>query len=126
MPHLWEVDHPYYCSESNFYSNDCHFEYKSFQDYINTMGLYDLDLNLIFRWDWKRNDEETYPPNPDYDSTIDDNYRGYTLSLFFVMQRKGVFAAHEVQVCRADEPAVIEYLRPRLAKLQEMWEPLST
>lgn len=119
--HLWEVDHAYYCSENNYYSNECHFQFKSWQDFMDEMDDADLDYNLIFRWDWKENDPET--DEPTYKG--DDYYRNGRLYLFTMHQRKGRFVCSEIEVCRADESAVIEYLRPRLAHLMALWEPLT-
>lgn len=129
--HLWEVDHPYYCSESNFYSNDCHTDFDSWSDFFDDMGSSDFDMNLLFRWDWniKNSDDEDAPDyygrQSEYHPTINDNDLGYTLCLFFMQQRKGKFVAFEVTVCRDDEVAVKEFLLPRLAHLKLMWEPLS-
>lgn len=122
---LWQVDHPYYCSESNFYSNDCHAEYGSWQEFHTEQGADDMDLNLVFRWDWKPNEYiETTDDEAAYHVKFDDNYRAYTLHLFFMNQRKGIFRVAEVSVCRADEPAVREWLTTRAEHLRMLWTPL--
>lgn len=54
----------------------------------------------------------------------DGNYRGGVLKVFFMGQRKGLYRYATVEVCRADEPMVIEYLRPRLQHLMQLWSPL--
>lgn len=55
-PHLWEVEHAYYCHEGNYYATDNppmrHFD--SFAAYLDEEGSLDPDLNLLFRWDWRR------------------------------------------------------------------------
>lgn len=124
MPkHLWEVRHPYYCNEGNFYSRDPYCFHKSWGDFAYSMGDSDPELNLLFRWDWVAPHEDG-----DFDKAIkwegDENYRDSTLKLFWVMQRKGIFACHEVSVCRADEPAIRLWLQERVKHLLKLWEPL--
>ncbi len=121
--HLWEYDHPYYCSESNFYSREPFCAHKSWDDFASSMGASDPELNLCFRWDW-------HPPrNEDDDETIewkhDENYRESYINLFFVMQRKGIFCCHEVQVARTDEPAIRKWLTARMPHLLQVWEPIN-
>lgn len=123
MIHLWEVDHPYYCNEGNFFSNDCYTWHRSWGDFAETMGTSDPELNLLFRWDWSA-------PHEDGDSEKpitwkgDENYRDCVLKTFWVYQRKGIFACHEIEVCRADEPVVREWLSSRMAHLHALWVPL--
>lgn len=120
MKHLWEVDHAYYCNLGNYYTNDCGTEHKSWADFLADWGDSDKDYNLLFRWDWKEEDSETGEPN--YKG--DDNYRNGKLEIFWLLQRKGIYQFSTVEVCRADESAVIEFLKPRLAHLMSLWEPL--
>jgi len=125
MTRLWEVKHDYYCAESNFYARGDQQPFQSYKrlaDFLAEEGDADLDWNLVFRWDWKE--------DPDEEAGIsayngDDNYRNGKLLLFIMNQRKGLYRWVEVSVCRADEPAVIEYLRPRWEHLQKLWAPLS-
>lgn len=119
MSHLWEANHSYYCSESNYFSNDCQTSHKSWADFIAEEGDADIDMNLVFRWDWRE--------GPDWDLPIyngDPNYRNGKLWLFFVGQRKGLFRSVEVEVCRADEPAVRQWLQTRFDHLMGLWEPI--
>jgi len=126
MKHLWEVEHPYYCTEGNFFSSQSNYktihEFKSWADFLSEMGDADKDYNFMFRWDWDETDgdtgESTY--------TGDDYYRNGRLGMFFMHQRKGFHSTSIVEVCRADEPAVIEYLRGYWQHMQAMWEPFST
>lgn len=120
-PHLWEVEHAYYCNEGNYFSNDCHAEFARWQDFAEESKDEDLDYNLVFRWDWKApstDDGELLPPNPD------KNYRDGRLLLFYMGQRKGLYRYVEVSVCQADEPAVRAWLQPRLDHLMKLWAPL--
>lgn len=94
--------------------------HESFADFLAEERDADKDYNLLFRWDWQEEDEETGENN--YNN--DDYYRNGKLLLFFMGQRKGLYRWCEVEVCRADEPAVIEYLAPRWRHMQELWAPL--
>lgn len=124
--HLWEVEHPYYCNESGyFHTQEKHktiWEFSSWAEYAAEMGDSDLDYNLLFRWDWREGGD-----NEDGSSEFngDVNYRNGRLYLFVMHQRKGYKSTGVVEVCRADEPAVIEFLRPRLAYLMNLWAPLT-
>jgi hypothetical protein len=122
IKHLWECDHDYYCSESNFFApgNRQPFtSYKSLAEFLAEEADADMDWNLLFRWDWKEEDPETGECN----YSGDDYYRNGRLLLFFMGQRKGLYRWVEVQVCRADEAEVIKYLMPRWAHLQKLWTP---
>jgi len=118
--HLWEAEHPYYCNEGNYYSNDCGARYKRWSDFIASEGDADLDMNLVFRWDWVEGEDWGAEP---YEG--DDNYRNGLFKVFFLGQRKGIYRYAVVEVCRADESAVLAYLRPRMAHMLALWSPLS-
>jgi hypothetical protein len=118
--HLWEVYHAYYCNLGNYYSNDCGGHFKSFASFIEAEGDADLDMNLVFRWDWREGEDWGAGPY-----TGDNNYRNGRLEVFFLGQRKGVYRYATVEVCRADEANVRAYLAPRLAHLMGLWAPLT-
>lgn len=111
---LWEVEHPYYCSTSNFHATGCNHHYGSWQEFHETFVYDDMDLNLLFRFDWIE------PTDP---SDGDETDKKGTLCLFFMEQRRGAFLVREIDVSRADEPEVLKFLRPRFEHLLEMWEP---
>lgn len=123
--HLWEGVHQYYCTEGGYThtqaSHQTIWEFKSLADFLDEMADCDMDYNLLFRCDWDETDSEgegnTY--------TGDDNYRNGQLKLFFMHQRKGFHSCSIVDVCRADEPKVIEFLKPRLQYLVDLWSPLT-
>ena len=117
MKHLWEVDHPYYCNEGNYYASESvGDEFKRWQDFSDEYKDADFDMNLIFRFDWSEA-EGSY--------TGDDNYRNGELLIFWMGQRKGLYRYTKVDVCRADEQAVIDFLRPRWEHMRLLWEPIS-
>lgn len=117
QPHLWEIDHPYHCREGNYYKNGHHHTYASWAEFHEEWGNVDKDLNLVFRWDWKRYDpkylEEDEEPEPD------------TLFVFWVLQGKAVLCSTECIVTEEDEPAVRAWLAKRGQHLAAIWEPFN-
>ena len=90
MTHLWEVNHPYYCAESNWYSNEAYIRYDSFASFLDEWEDLDTDLNHVFRWDWHEADEENSQSR---------------LQIFIMLQRKGWFRPIEVfGMVPEDEP----------------------
>ena len=116
MRHLWDVDHPYYCSTSNYFSA----EFKSWGDFVAEEGDSDMDYNLLFRFDWEEGTDHGAS-----EFAGDVNYRNGKLSLFWMGQRKGLFRTTVIEVCRADEPSVIKFLKARWDHLASIWEPIS-
>jgi hypothetical protein len=123
--HLWEVKHPYYCNEEQYTSSQHNFktifEFESFADFLGEWGDADLDYNLVFRWDWEEEPNDEDEPVPFSGDVYEKNG---TLKIFFMMQRKGYHSCTRIKVCRADEPAVIEFLTPRMEALRRLWAPL--
>ncbi len=120
--HLWEADHAYYCSESNYYApggDQPSAHYRAWDEFFTSEGDCDPDYNLLFRWDWY---EGGFGGS---EFTGDVNYRNGQLSLFWMGQRKGLYRWNTVEVCRADEPAIRAFLEGRFRYLKELWEPLA-
>lgn len=114
--HLWEINHPYYCNEGNYYAPG--FEqpvgtYESWDDFFKEEGDCDFDMNLLFRWDWRKAD----PEEKEWGNKED------VLLLFWIGQRKGLYRWSEIKVTDADEPAVRKWLKLRFKHLQELWVP---
>jgi hypothetical protein len=122
--HLWEAEHPYYCSESNYFSNDCTDSFKSWAGFMQEYKDCDLDLNLVFRWDWEAPHEDETDSSTPIKWQGDENYRDSRLVIFWVGQRKGIFRSTNIEVCRADEPAVREWLTKCFHHLLKLWTPL--
>lgn len=121
MPHLWEVDHPYYCNQGNYYARESVGDHhKAWSSFIAEYADADFDLNLVFRFDWLEGED-----NGAGEFTGDVNYRNGQLCIYWMGQRKGLYRYSTIEVCRADEPAVIEFLRPRWDHMRKLWEPLS-
>jgi hypothetical protein len=114
---LWEIDHPYYCNEGNYYENGLHEVYDSWASFYEDWGNNDPDLNLAFRWDWQRDNPddliEGETPGPD------------VLKVFWVLQRKAILRSTECVVTEADEPAVRAWLVERAKTVAAIWEPLT-
>lgn len=107
------IDHEYYCSDHNYYSNDCYFSSANWQEFIDEMGGADLDMNLLFRWDITPYDEE-----------IEDK-KGFYMQLFYMQQRKGRFIICNIEsVTDEDVPNIIKFLTPRFLHLKKLWLPL--
>lgn len=120
MSHLWEVQHQYYCRETAWDSREEVGDiFESWAEFLAEFGESDMDYNLVFRWDWREG--ELYELG-EYNG--DDNYRHARLYIFFMGQRKGLFWSRQVKVCRADEPAIIAFLKPRLRHLLALWTPI--
>ncbi|WP_406143255.1 hypothetical protein [Streptomyces anulatus] len=123
---LWETDHPYYCTEGNYYRNGNHLTYDSWADFHAEWGELDPDMNLVFRWDWNTPDPTDYCP-PDCAGHKDgdcDEAPGPTLQVFWVLQRKAILRSTECAITEADEPAVRAWLTERAAHMRLLWEPL--
>lgn len=112
-PHLWEVDHPYYCAEGNFFKADQHEHFASWQDFTAETWFVDgdRDQNFLIRWDWRK------PGFHDWDGPED-------LLLFFVLQRKAWLLSKQITVTEADEPAVRAFLEDCARTLRATWEPI--
>lgn len=109
--HLWDVDHPYYWEQGNYYKNGCHSQASTWGDFYDEVKDWDPDMNLLVRWDWHK-------PENGVNGVIG------TLATYWVGQRKASLWSMECPVHPDEEPAVREWLRPRFAKLAALWLPL--
>lgn len=100
-------DHDYYCSDNNYYSKDAGCKWQTFQDFYDDFKNADIDLNLIFRWDIKKNDDDTF-----------------FMEIFMIHQRKGIFSPHFIEsVSESDFENIKSLLQPHLDKLAKIWLP---
>lgn len=100
---LREYDHPYYCNDANYFSNDCFQSYGAWGDFVAAEGDADEDLNYLIRWDWESG----------------------TLKFYFVGQRKGLFRVVHVSVHDGNEADVRSYLKKKWLYVKRLWEPVS-
>lgn len=117
MTHLWDANHPYYCSDTNFRTRDNTERWETWQDFHQTWGQSDPDMNLVFRWDWTKPDPDDYEPG--------EELPGDKLYVFVMLQRKGDFWAHIIDVTDDDEPAVREWLTERAKTITAIWAPIT-
>lgn len=113
--HLWEVEHAYRTENSVDESRT----FESWAEFLQEFGDADDDYNLVFRWTWLEGADHELG-----DFNGDPYYRHAILRVYFVAQRKDFWWSRDVKVCRADEPAIIDYLRPRMHYLMSLWSPL--
>lgn len=102
------VDHDYYCSESNYYSNNASERYETFPDFYKEFGNADVDMNLVFRWDLRQADDKSY-----------------SMEIFIIQQRKGIFKP--CLISRFEEKDIelfLKYITPHIEKLKRIWIPL--
>ena len=101
LEQLASYDHPYY---GTGYGEET---YENFEDFFEQNKSYDVDLNLCYRWDLRKNDDGTY-----------------NLELFTILQRKGKVVSHYVDKFeQKDVPLLQEYLKPHQDKLKMIWSP---
>ena len=127
VQHLWEIDHPYYCSEGSYWVpgtrfHEVHQEFSSWADFMDEWGNADEDYNLLFRWDWQRANPDDYK----YELEEDPNYElpEDHLQVFYMMQRKARNMSVFVKVTEDDEPSVREFLTGKAEHMRKVWEPL--
>jgi len=118
---LWEVNHPYYCTEGNYYVggnrwSDVHTEFGSWAEFYSEWGTGDEDYNAIFRWDW------IVPDPADYGTDV--GLPPEKLTIFWVLQRKAILRSTTCVVTRDIEPQIREWLAKRATHTRALWEPL--
>lgn len=120
MSKLWEVKHPYYINEGNYFKAGCHEKWATWQLFEAEWSDANLDYNWFVAWDWLEGED-----NGAGEYTGDDYYRNGRLVLQCIGRRKSYLGSHEVSVCRADEPKVREFLQTRWIYMRDMWSPFS-
>jgi hypothetical protein len=112
MKHLWEVEHPYYCNLGNYFCQNADVEsiYDSWDDFEADAKDEDLDMNLIFRFDWQLANDDT---GLEYEQ----------LHLVSMGQRKGIYRWVVIRINRKDEPKVKKFLKKRWEHLKKLWTP---
>lgn len=122
---LWEVDHPYYAMEGNYYRNGEHEECATWADFLAGYGDLDLDMNLIYRWDWNVPDPRDYFDEEGNLYDDEEPVPGESLSLFYMGQRKArCWSVRVTTVTRDQEPEIREWLTVRAEHMRKVWEPL--
>lgn len=121
---LRPTDHRYYCSNSNYYvdgyQNFGRCDYDTWKDFIDEWCVsvingkpieFDDDLNHLFRFDICERDEHSGE---------------FSLHMFFILQRKGIFRPVIVRkITEADIPEIEKFLRSRWEYLKGQWSEFS-
>lgn len=110
VPHLWEVDHPFYGS------SDGGTAFESFAELRATVDGLDDGMNHVYRWDWLD------WPNSEYgdENSVEE------FAVFLVLPRKDRLISFTCPISKDQEQEVLDWLRgPRvLGCLRTLWEPL--
>lgn len=115
MKHLWEHDHPYYCTEGCYYRSgpDVHDQEPSWSSFMESWGDSDENYNMLMRWDWCVGEEHGIGKDQ------------HELRLYFFQQRHAKPHSVYVAVTPADEDAVRAWLATRWEHTKRLWAPLS-
>ena len=104
------VDHDYYTSESNYYSNEAAQHYTTWADFYEEFHDADVDMNLVFRWDIYQREVS----------------KRYWMQIVIIAQRKGIYMPILIDyVDETDVPQIIEYLKPHIEKIKNIWKPFN-
>lgn len=104
------IDHDFYSSESNYYSNDAKGNWTTFADFYEQFHDADIDMNLIFRWDIRKR----------------EGSGRYSADIFMILQRKGIYMPHRIEyIDESDIPKFKELMLKHWEKLNSIWKPLS-
>ncbi len=109
--------HPYYASESNFYSNDSNLNFETMVGFLDEFEDADIDMNQVFRWDiTEKVDDEEKSFNP----------KLYSAQVVIILQRKGIYIPCRIaSVTQEDLPRFQEYLKKHWENMIKIWMPIS-
>ena len=105
------VEHPYYCSDNNYFSNEPAKDYVTMTDFFQDFENVDVDMNLMFRWDFHNYEE---------------NNGVISASIYLMLQRKGIFMPISIKsVSEKEAIRFKKYAKRHWKNLQKMWRPIS-
>jgi hypothetical protein len=115
---ITETNHPYYCSGGNYYSNEPNEAFESVTGFLDEYENADVDLNLCFRFDIKKREED--------DEDAKENGMYYA-EFFLILQRKGIF---KPIYCRSYNPEteserLQQYLKKHWETVKSLWIPIA-
>lgn len=106
------IDHPYYGSSHNYFSNDYSKTYTTATEFLAEFADADTDFNHVYRWD-------IYPPDSE------DDKEHYSAFVGIIQQRKGIYFPIIINKITEDEvPAFITYLQKHAVQIGKLWAPL--
>lgn len=114
--HLWEIDHPYYGSDTN--SNRC----ESFAELREAVDQLADGPNHVYRFDW----HDWSQPMYDDLHVPGEEPSPQEFAVFLVLPRKGMLINFICPISHEQEGEVLKWLRgPRiLGALRALWEPV--
>ncbi|QAY01449.1 hypothetical protein ASwh1_390 [Aeromonas phage Aswh_1] len=99
--------HPYYCSIENYSDSSWNIRWETMTDFLNEFKDADVDMNLVFRWDVKHDE---------------DDHGGYYAQVFMIHQRKGAFSPHFIKSIEEHEvDEFIEFLNKHKETINKLW-----
>lgn len=115
------VHHPYYASQSNYYSNEAAKSYETWEEFYKEWGNSAVHLNLVYRWDIAEKNEDNGYENDDY------GHGTFYMELFIIQQRKGIYTPiHIDELKEGDVPQIMSFLQRHYIELMKMWDPFLT
>ena len=122
---LTETDHPYYCSESNYFSNEAQQTYDSVTDFLDEFEEADEDMNLVFRFDITRRSADTCD-NDDLEEQTKE-HGPFFVNIFMILQRKGIYKPISCESYNPETEGerLYKYLARHFARNMENWAPFS-
>ena len=116
LKQLAAANHPYYCHDNNYYSNEAAMRFETATDFLDCFEGYDVDMNLCFRWDVRENMND--------DCTA--GFGTYYAEVFLMLQRKGIFKPCSIRSISDHEvERFVKYLQEHHETLHRMWNPIS-
>lgn len=113
------VEHDYYCSESNYYSNEASQSYATMTEFLEDFEESNVDMNLCFRWDIKS-----------YKDEFEDHSNGrtgYFAEVFIMIQRKGIFKPIMIDSVNEEEAVRFrKYAEKHWETIKQIWSPISS
>lgn len=122
-PFWLNTPHRYQAPEGNYFANaydnePYRFEFDSWEYFLEELGGYDLDYNMLYRWDY------VAPDPDDYDE--DEDIPEPALKFCYILQRKGTFMwATLNNPDPKDEAAIRAYLQERWDYVRSIWAPFN-
>lgn len=115
------TDHPYYCSETNYYVGGS-----------NNFGKSEYDSWSDFKEEWLHSGDDSLDIDSDlnycvrFDITQNEDSGAKDLWLFFLLQRKGIFSPVQIRNIQDSDMAEIEkFLKRQWKYIKKMWKEFS-
>lgn len=107
------VEHPYYASDSNFFSNEAGMTHATMTDFLDEFEDADVDMNQVFRFD-------VFPARDKYDVPQDT----YSAQIIIIHQRKGIYSPHTIKSIKEGEvERFVKYLTEQHNNMKMLWRP---